>query len=82
MSLGGYIVIYNYNSNRYKGRVQDKVKTTSITNSGMEKRRTDVQDHFIIEMMEAYDHNNDIYLSNEGRHLHVVLPEDIKTIVT
>jgi len=82
MSLSGMIVKFYYNSGKYKGRIQDKVNTTSLVNDGMEKRRTDVEDHYVIEMMEYYDIHNDCYIKDEGRILYLVKPVDISCIVT
>ena len=82
MSLGGMIVKYHYNGDMFKGRIQDKVKTTSFVNDGMVKKRTDVEDHYLIEMTEYYDIKNEWYLKDKGRALHLVRPVDISCIVT
>ena len=67
MSLGGMIVEYYYNSGKFKGRIQDKVKTSSLVNDGMEKRRTDVEDHYVIEATDSYSVTHERFNEMKGR---------------
>ena len=74
------IVEYHYNGGKFKGRIQDRVKTTSLVNDGYVEKRTDVEDHYVIEMIAHY--RNGSFREMTDRALHLVRPVDISCIVT